>query len=441
VARAAVFPRHLGAAGDAGGEFFLHYIDGVTRKGFHLGAKGLGGFEGVGFLLCSQSGLGLDKEAAGLGEHGLIARIGGPSVGEQAAQGEVGVGEASSLVFGEGLAEPGIGQSGVEAGGLGKVGEPGGGFAQGHFGGGEAIERPGIAGFEFEGAELETLGQRGLFETGVNIAQDHETPGVVGGEFERVDQGVLGGVETAELHLAHGKFAVGGGEGGLELQDALVKFGGAGEIAFAGAFGGALGKASGLVGFGGLGWLHLDTNVVASQRNRNRAEEGEVFTQTRGDLVGRAGKIQAGDQQAEVRKRNRQMHERGNGVFRPKPRQACSGQETQPTPASLKSRTILAASSDADGILPNEAGEAFKSFVRADKDGTVFDREGGEPGVVEVVAGEGEVRNEFLQDSPVRFSRRQPERAGIGPEVFSPEAQDLPDVQCTNLWMGGNAQE
>jgi hypothetical protein len=43
--------------------------------------------------------------------------------------------------------------------------------------------------------------------------------------------------------------------------------------------------------------------------------------------------------------------------------------------------------SGADGVLPGEAGVAGETGVGADEGGAVLDGQGGEPGVVEVVAG------------------------------------------------------
>lgn len=311
MARAAVFPRHLRAAGDAGGKFFLHDIYGVTGKGFDLGAQGLGGFEGVGFLLRGQGGLGFDEETSGLGEYGAVAGIGGASLREKTAKGEVGIGGAAGIVFGDGLAEPGIGEGGMEPGGLGKVGDAGIRLAEGHLGGGEAVERPRVAGFEFEGAELETLREGGLSEAGVDVAQDDEAPGVGGGEFEGVDESVFGGVEPAQLHQAHGDFTMGGGVGGSEGEDAFVELDRTGEITIAGAFGGAFGEAPGLLLFGKGGVVAGDVGDAIGDGYVDGAEKGEMLAKADDQFVGGEVGTDTGKKEVEVGERNRQMHGAG----------------------------------------------------------------------------------------------------------------------------------
>ena len=97
--------------------------------------------------------------------------------------------------------------------------------------------------------------------------------------------------------------------------------------------------------------------------------------------------------------------------------------------------------SGADGVLPSEAGEAGEAFVGANEDGPVLESEGCEPGVVEVVAGERQVGDEFLQDAAVRFSGREPDRARIGLKLIRPETHDLTDVQRKDFRMRGDAQE
>ena len=97
--------------------------------------------------------------------------------------------------------------------------------------------------------------------------------------------------------------------------------------------------------------------------------------------------------------------------------------------------------SGADGVLPGEAGVAGETGIGADEGGAVLDGKGGEPGVVEVVAGDREVGDEFSEDAAMGFTGSESERAGIGPKLVGPEAQDLSDVQQEDFRMRGDAQE
>jgi hypothetical protein len=97
--------------------------------------------------------------------------------------------------------------------------------------------------------------------------------------------------------------------------------------------------------------------------------------------------------------------------------------------------------SDAGGVLPGEAGVAGETGVGADEGGAVLDSKGGEPGVVEVVAGDRELGDEFSEDAAVGFTGSESERARIGPKLVGPEAQDLTDVQQEDFRMRGDAQE
>jgi len=80
--------------------------------------------------------------------------------------------------------------------------------------------------------------------------------------------------------------------------------------------------------------------------------------------------------------------------------------------------------------LPEEAGEAFKAFISADEDGAVFDGEGGEPGVVEVVALQVERFGETAKGGGVGIAGGGAEGAGVG-------EQALPVVE--NDWAGSDA--
>ena len=169
----------------------------------------------------------------------------------------------------------------------------------------------------------------GLF--GVEVAQDDEAPRIVGREAEGVDEGVLGLLGAAQLHEAHGEIAMGGGERGIEREDALVEFDGAGEIALARAFAGAFVEFCRLVRLRGGGGRQRNVRDASADRDRHpRAEKPKLLPDPRDErILGHGAIRRIAGQKGEVRQGNREgQHEnresrRGTARtanFNPRPR-------------------------------------------------------------------------------------------------------------------------
>lgn len=97
---------------------------------------------------------------------------------------------------------------------------------------------------------------------------------------EGVERPGLGG--AAQLHEAHRKIAMGGGQRGVEGEDALVKFDGADEIAPARALAGAFVKLRRLVGLhGGGGRPRNVRDAVADRHCHAGVKKRELLAEAR----------------------------------------------------------------------------------------------------------------------------------------------------------------
>jgi hypothetical protein len=154
----------------------------------------------------------------------------------------------------EGLAEVRIGQIGMGGDGLVKEGQRLL-AATGLLGeGGEAVQRPGVVGIEFEGLADELLSRSGsFFATGVEVAEHDPVPRVGGIETQHFDEVVRRVFHVAGLGVDHGQVATRPVKGRLELEDPLVDVDGLAVVALAGAFAGLLGQ-TGCLGTGACGF-------------------------------------------------------------------------------------------------------------------------------------------------------------------------------------------
>ena len=197
--------------------------------------------------------------------------------------------------------------------GLVETRERRGGVARAGEHGGEAVEGPDVGGFEFKRA-LEKLPGAGeaVGLLGVEVAQDDEAPRIVGREAEGVDERILGVGGAAQLHEAHGEIAMGGGERGIEREDALVKFDGAGEIALARTFAGAFVELCRLVRLRGGGGRQRNMRDASADCDRHpRAEKPKLLADARDErLLGHGAIRRIAGQKGEVRQGNREgQHE------------------------------------------------------------------------------------------------------------------------------------
>ena len=134
---------------------------------------------------------------------------------------------------------------------------------------------------------------------------------------EEVERGVEDEAASAGDEL---RAKGGGGIGPGEVTGNAAQLGREG-----GEGGVAVGEAGGLVGLGGGGRAGLDVGVAVGEDNGDVAKEGEVFAQAGGEVGGGRCEVELGNEEAEVGKGDHQLHERGDGVFGVRARQACSG--------------------------------------------------------------------------------------------------------------------
>ena len=221
---------------------------------------------------------------------------------------------------------PGIGEIGVRSDGFVEAGERRSVVAAAREHGREAVERPGIGGLQLQRAleKLPGAGEAvGVF--GVEVAQDDEAPRIVGREAEGVDEGVLGLLGAAQLHEAHGEIAMGGGERGIEREDALVEFDGAGEIALARAFAGAFVELCRLVRLRGSGGRQRNVRDaialasvplgLAELRDERLLGHGAIRR-----IAGQKGEVRQGNREGQHENRESRRGTARTANFNPRPR-------------------------------------------------------------------------------------------------------------------------